>query len=174
MVLVLLGIAGCLIWRVTAINQFDLVVFGNPFDHWWRIFSASFIYDNTGYAFVALTVIAIYGSLTERRHGPVIVVALALIGGAGGLAVAGRASGGLFMGGNGAALALLSSWAVPDLIRLARKQDFDGDLIGTGVLAGVLVLMPIAAPNASWVAAGVGAGAGLILGLLLTRIHHTA
>jgi len=115
---------------------------------------------------------AIYGSLIERRHGAVVLLALALIGGAGGLALAGRASGDVFMGGNGAALALLCAWAVPDLSRLLRKHDFDGDLIGTGVLATVIALMPLAAPRASWVAAGVGAGAGLALGFLLDRIHH--
>jgi membrane associated rhomboid family serine protease len=172
--LVLLGIVGCLIWRTSAINISNLVVFGNPVDQWWRVFTAPFVYDNTGYAFVALAIIAIYGWLMERRYGPVMVIALALVGGAGGIAVAGRASSSLFMGGNGMALALLGAWVVPDLVRLVQKRDFDGDLIGTGVLAGVMVLMPLAAPHASWVAAGVGAGAGLILGFLLTRIHHAS
>jgi hypothetical protein len=174
LLLVLAGIAGCLVWRTSAVNLSDLVVFGTPVHHWWRVFTAPFVYDNTGYAFVALTIIAIYGVLMERRHGPVIVVAIALIGGAGGLELAGRASQSLFMGGNGAALALLSAWAVPDLERLLRKRDFDGDLIGTGVLAAVIALMPLAAPHASWVAAGVGAGAGLGLGFLLTRIRRGA
>lgn len=170
--LVLLGIAGCLVWRTSAISLQNLVVFGNPESQVWRLFTAPFVYDNTGYAFVALLIIAIYGSLLERRYGPVVVLALAIGGGAGGLAVAGRASSDVFMGGNGAALALLCTWAMPDLTRLLSKRDFDGDLIGTGVLAMVMALMPLAAPHASWVAAGVGAGAGLGLGFLLTRIHH--
>lgn len=170
--LVALGIVGCLIWRTSAINISQLDVFGNPVNQWWRVFTAPFVYDNVGYAFVALTVIAIYGSLMERRHGPVVVIALALVGGAGGIALAGRASTSVIMGGNGAALALLSSWAIPDLGRLIGKRDFDGDLIGTGVLAAVMALMPLADSHASWIAAGVGAGAGLILGFLLARIHH--
>jgi membrane associated rhomboid family serine protease len=170
--LVLLGVVGCLIWRTSAVDISRLVVNGNPIDQWWRVFTAPFVYDNTGYAFVALGTIAIYGWLLERRYGSVMVIALVLLGGAGGIAVAGRASSSLFLGGNGAALALLCAWVVPDLMRLVSKRDFDGDLIGTGVLAGVLVLMPLAAPHASWVAAGVGAGAGLIFGFLLTRIHH--
>ena len=170
--LVLLGIAGCLVWRTSAVNLSDLYVLGNFEKQWWRVLTASFVYDNTGYAVVSLAIIAIYGSLMERRHGPVLVVALALAGGAGGLALASRASDGLFIGGNGMALALLCSWVVPDLRLLIRKHEYDGDLIGTGVLAAVVALMPVAAPHASWVAAGVGTGVGLTFGFLLARIHH--
>lgn len=167
----MLGLLGCLIWRTDAISINNLIIAGNPESQWWRVFTAPFIYDNTGYAFVALVIIALYGSLMESRHGPVVVIALALLGGSGGVALAGHESTAVIMGGNGAALALLCAWAVPDLLRLARKHDFDGDLIGTGVLAAVMALMPLAAPHASWIAAGVGAGAGLILGYLLARIH---
>jgi len=170
--LVLLGVIGTLIWRTSLLNPYDLVVFGNPVGEWWRVFTAPFVYDNTGYAVIALLVIAIYGWLMERRHGPVIVVALALAGGAGGVAVAARLSSNVFMGGNGAALALLCAWAVPDLVLLLRKRDYDGDLLGTAVLAGVIALMPLATVSASWVAAGVGIAVGLSFGWLLTRIHH--
>jgi membrane associated rhomboid family serine protease len=175
LVLVALGIVGCLIWRTSVISIFNLVALGNPTGQWWRVFTAAFVYDNTGYAVVALAIIAIYGTLMERRHGPVAVIALALIGGAGGLALAWHLSNDHlflgFLGGNGAALALLSAWAVPDLVRLQRKHDFDGDLIGTGVLAGVITLMPLATTDASWVAAGVGVATGLVLGLMLMRLH---
>ncbi len=170
--LVLLGVAGCLVWRTSAISMLDIVVWNNPVSEWWRWFTAPFVYENTGYAFVALGIIAIYGSLLERRHGPVIVIALMLLGGVGGIAIAGQASSDLIMGGNGAALAMLCAWAVPDLILLTGKRDYDGDLLGTAVLAGVIALMPVAAPQASWVAAGVGAVVGLVFGFLLTRIHH--
>ncbi len=88
--LVLLGVVGTLIWRTSLISPLDLVVYGNPASQWWRVFTAPFVYDNTGYAVIALLIIAIYGWLMERRHGPVVVVALALVGGAGGLAVAGK------------------------------------------------------------------------------------
>ena len=172
LVLVALGVVGCLVWRTSIISIFSLVAFGNPAGQWWRVFTAPFAYDNTGYAVVALAIVAIYGTLMERRHGPVVVIALALIGGAGGLAVAWHLSNShLFLGGNGAALALLSAWAVPDLLRLLRKHDFDGDLIGTGVLAAVIALMPLATADASWVAAGVGTATGLVLGLPLARLH---
>jgi membrane associated rhomboid family serine protease len=170
--LVLLGVVGTLLWRTSFFNPYDLVVYGNPVGQWWRVFTAPFVYDNTGYAVIALMIIALYGWLMERRHGPVVVVALALAGGAGGLAVAGRLSSNVYMGGNGAALALLCAWAVPDLVLLLRKHDYEGDLLGTAVLAGVIALMPLATLSASWAAAGVGIAVGLAFGWLLTRIHH--
>jgi membrane associated rhomboid family serine protease len=174
--LVLLGVAGTLIWRTTLFATYNLVIVGSPAHQWWRVLTAPFVYDNTGYAVLSLLVIAIYGWLMERRHGPVMVIAIALIGGAGGLALAGIVGVPTdivgYMGGNGAALALLCAWVVPDLIQLLRKHDFDGDLLGTAVLAVVIALMPLAEPTASWVADGVGIGAGLVLGLLLRRIHH--
>ncbi|MGH2860467.1 MAG: rhomboid family intramembrane serine protease [Solirubrobacteraceae bacterium] len=170
--LVLLGVAGTLIWRTSLLTKFNLIIMGSPGHQWWRVFTAPFIYDNTGYAVLTLLVIAIYGWLMERRHGPGLVIALALIGGAGGLALAAVASKtGAYMGGNGAALALLCAWAAPDLTLLLRKHDFDGDLLGTAVLAAVIALMPLAEPAASWVADGVGVVAGLALGQLLRRIH---
>jgi membrane associated rhomboid family serine protease len=170
--LVLLGIAGCLVWRTSAVNLVNLVVIGHLQSSWWHWLTAPFVYDNTGYAFVALTIIAIYGSLLERRHGPVVVAALALAGGVGGMALAGQATDTVALGGNGAALALLCAWVVPDLIDLSHKREVDGDMLATGVLAAVIVLMPIAATDASWIAAGVGVVAGLALGYVLARVHH--
>jgi len=170
--LVVLGVAGCLVWRNSTVHLSDLVVIGHARHSWWHVLTAPFVYDNTGYAFIALAIIAIYGSLLENRHGPVVVAALALGAGAGGLALAGEASTSVALGGNGAALALLSAWAVPDLIDLARKREIDGDLIATGVLAVVIALIPLAAPDASWVAGGVGLAAGLALGYVLARVHH--
>jgi membrane associated rhomboid family serine protease len=171
--LVLLGVAGTLLWRTTLFGQSDLIIFGDPGNQWWRLFTAPFIYDNTGYAILTLLVIGIYGWLMERRHGPVMVIALALIGGAGGLGLtAAMTTDAVYMGGNGAALALLCAWAVPDINLMLRKHDFDGDLLGTAVFAGVIALMPLAEPAASVIADGVGIVAGLALGELLTRIHH--
>lgn len=170
--LVLLGVIGTLLYRTTLFAPTQLVVIGHPAGQWWRVFTAPFIYDNTGYAILTLLTIAIYGWLMERRHGPVLLVALTLAGGAGGLAVAGNLSTGIFMGGNGAALALLCAWVVPDLTLLSRKRDYEGDLLGTGVLFGVMALMPLAATSASPLAGAVGVVIGLSLGWLLTRIHH--
>jgi membrane associated rhomboid family serine protease len=174
--LVLLGVAGALIWRTTLFATYNLVIVGSPGNQWWRVFTAPFVYDNTGYAVLSLLVIAIYGWLMERRHGPVMVIAVALVGGAGGLAlawIAGAPADSVgYMGGNGAALALLCAWVVPDLTALLGKHDFEGDLLGTAVLAVVIALMPLAEPTASWVADGVGIGAGLLLGLLLRGVRH--
>jgi len=170
--LVLLGVIGTLIYRTSIFSPFDLVVAGSPSHQLWRVFVSPFVYDNTGYAIITLLIIAVFGWLLERRHGPVVVVALVLIGGAGGVAVTGELSNGAFLGGNGAALALLCAWAVPDLSLLLGKHDYDGDLLGTGVLAAVMALMPLAAPSASPIAAAVGVAAGLLAGLLLTRTEH--
>jgi hypothetical protein len=169
--LVILGFLGCLIWRTGAVNVGNLVILGHLESQWWRTFSAPFVYFNTGYAFVALGMVALYGTLLERRYGAIVVLALFLIGGVGGMAVGGIATSLIIGGGNGAALAMVAAWAVPDLGRLVHKEEFDGDLIGTAVLAVVLILMPLATSEASWVTAGVGAGAGLALGYLLARIH---
>jgi membrane associated rhomboid family serine protease len=169
--LVILGFFGCLIWRTGLVNVGNLVIVGHLESQWWRTFSAPFIYFNTGYAFVALGMVALYGMLLERRYGAIVVLALFLIGGVGGVAVGGIATSAIISGGNGAALAMAGAWAVPDLTRLVRKEEFDGDLIGTAVLAVVLILMPLAAVEASYVVAGVGAAAGLALGYLLSRIH---
>lgn len=171
--LVLLGVVGTLIWRTTLFTKFNLIIVGNPGNQWWRVFTAPFVYDNTGYAVLTLLVIAIYGWLMERRHGPVMVIFLALVGGSGGLGLAATQSSlGVYMGGNGAALALLCAWVVPDLSLMLRKHDYGGDLLGTAVLAVVVALMPLAEPTASWVADGVGIVGGLVLGDLLRRIHH--
>jgi membrane associated rhomboid family serine protease len=178
--LLILGVIGCLVWRTSIVNVEQIVVRNHLESQWWRTFSSPFVYTNTAYAFVALAAIALYGTLMERRHGPIVVLALFLIGGVGGVAVGGLASPGVIVGGNGAALALLTAWAVPDLLRLARKQEIDGDMLATAVFALVLILMPLATGGllaslllgqASWAAGGVGVAAGLLLGYLLAKIH---
>jgi hypothetical protein len=74
------------------------------------------------------------------------------------------------LGGNGAALALLVAWAIPDLLELRRGGEIDGDLIGTAVFGAVVALMPLAVPEASWVADVVGVLAGAGVGLVLARV----
>lgn len=171
-VLVIGGLVGCLLWRTGAVALHDVAVYNGLQFRWWRVFTAAFTYDNTGYAFVALTIIALYGTLLEHRHGPTIVIALFLIGGVGGLAVATELfKGSVFMGGNGAALALLVAWAMPDLRAKLKHIDYEGDLLGTAVLAVVIGLMPVAATEASAVAGGVGIATGLLVGYPLARIR---
>ena len=54
-VLVLLGMVGCVMWR-TGLGGMtsNLIIVGKPGTQWWRLFTAAFTYDNTGYAFVTL------------------------------------------------------------------------------------------------------------------------
>ena len=51
-----------------------VVILGKPGAHWWRLLTAPFTYNNTGYAFVTLGAIALFGWLLERRHGPPVIV----------------------------------------------------------------------------------------------------
>jgi membrane associated rhomboid family serine protease len=146
----------------------DLAIVGRPSGEWWRVVSAPFAYVNTGYALAALLTIAIFGWLLERRHGHVALAAVLLAGGAGGMALAAVAeTAPLAAGGNGAALAVLCAWAVPDLIERRRGGETDSDLIGVAVFAGVVALLPLAAREADWVAGLGGAATGLLGGLAL-------
>jgi hypothetical protein len=170
-VLVILSLVGCLLWRTGLIGFGTVAVVGKPGHHLWRLVTASFVYNNTGYAFVTIGAIALYGWLMELRHGPLAVIALYLIGAVGGLAVAAALyTFPIAGGGNGGALALLCAWAVPDLLALRHGEEIDGDLIGTAVIAAVIALMPIAAPEANWVAGGVGTVVGLLFGVPLARL----
>lgn len=169
--LVVLGIAGCLVWRTSALSLAQLVVVGPVGSQWWRLLSAPLVYNNTGYAIIALGTIALFGTLLERRHGPAVLVALFILGGVGGMALAARFSDQVALGGNGIALAFLVAWAMQDLLALRRHEEIDGDLIGTGVLGAVVALMPLVAPDANWICDGAGVVAGTLVGYPLARIH---
>jgi len=155
--------------NVVGLGQLTVV---GPLDHnEWRIFTAPFAYDNSGYAFVALLAIAIFGWLVERRHGPLAVVALILAGGAGGFAVAASLDAfAIALGGNGAALALLVAWAMPDLRETRRGREVDGDLLGAAAFAIVLLLLPVAVETADALAGATGVVAGALLGYPLARL----
>ena len=169
--LLVAGLVGCLLWRTGLVKFADIAVVGKPGGHWWRIVTASFTYANTGFAFVTLGTIALYGWLLERRHGPVPVLALYALGGIGGVAVAAAIYAfPIVQGANGAALALLVAWALPDLLAVRGGEEIEGDLLGTAVIAAVVALMPLAVTDASWVADGVGVVAGLVVGLPLARV----
>ncbi len=170
--LVLLGFVGCLIWRTSLLDLRNLAVIGPPGADWWKLFTAPFTYDNTGYAFVCLATIALYGTLLERRHGPLPVIALFLIGGVGGTAVTAAVySAPVVLGGSGAALAMLVAWAIPDLLSLRAGEEIDGDLLGTAAIAIVVALMPLAVTDSSWIANAVGAAGGLVVGYPLARLR---
>jgi membrane associated rhomboid family serine protease len=171
-VLVLAGLVGCLLWRTGVVDVRHIAIFEKPGAHWWRLVTSSFIYRNTGFAFATIGAIALYGWLLERRHGPLPVLALFLVGGVGGIAVTAAVyPDPVVMGANGAALALLIAWAVPDLLSLRAGEEIEGDLIGTAAIAAVVALMPLAVTDASWIADGVGVLAGLAIGLPLARLQ---
>ena len=166
--LVLAGIAGCLVWRTSALSLAQIAIIGNPGQQWWRLVTAAFTYDNVGLAFAVLGSVAIYGSLLERRHGPLAVLSLFGAGAIGGLGITALVyPAPVALSGNGGALALLGAWSTPQLVALARGESIDADLIGTAVIAAVVILMPLAAPHASWVAGGFGLALGLALGFPL-------
>src|SRR5437868_3009647 len=52
--LVLLGLVGCLLWRTGLFAEDQAIVSGRPGAHWWRLITAPFIYDNVGMALVCL------------------------------------------------------------------------------------------------------------------------
>jgi membrane associated rhomboid family serine protease len=109
--------------------------------------------------------------LLERRHGPLPGLLLFVLGGAGGAALSARFTNQVILGGNGAALALLTAWALPDMLAVRRGQDIDGDLIGTAVIAAVLALMPLAVIDASWLSDAAGVAAGVLIGLPLAKLR---
>jgi membrane associated rhomboid family serine protease len=169
MALVLLSLFGYLVLSV--VDPGEIAVAGPVGGEWWRVVSTLFLYGNAWYELAAVLAIGIFGWLLEMRHGPFVVVALFVLCGAGGAALTAVVDPTpLAVGGNGAALGLLCAWAVPDLLARARGEEYDGDLLGTLVIAALLIAMSAATREASIIAAGTGAVAGLVVGLVLTRV----
>jgi membrane associated rhomboid family serine protease len=151
---------------------------------WWRLLTANFIYGdlyhsiadsspfaNTVYALVALGAIAVFGSGLERRRGPLVVLALFLAGGAGGMAVASALGSASLAagGGNAAALALLAAWAAPDLLARRRGEDSEADGLGLLAIAALLLALPLATDLANPIAGVVGGVIGLFVGAVLAQ-----
>ena len=146
-------------------------------DDIWRWFVTPFLHaDQLGYAFVALIPVGIFGTLLERRFGPLPVVALFVLCGAAGSALSvlaetppllDDAPGYVVMGANGAALGMLCAWLVNDRMAARRGDDRENDLLGVYVIAVVLVLLSLTTEEANIAAAVGGALAGALLGLAL-------
>jgi hypothetical protein len=151
----------------------EMTIFGPLNGDWWKLFTSLFAYGNGLYAFVTLVAIALFGTLMERRHGPVVVLALFLgVGAAGALAASAVYTLAIVSGGNAGALALLAAWAVPDLREARAGGDYDGDLLGVAAIAALLLAMPFAATGASWLATVTAGALGLLFGLGLDRSEH--
>ncbi len=161
-------------WRGGFVELAKLVVIGPLNGDWWKLFTSQFAYANGLYEFVALVATAIFGWLLERRHGPAVVLALFLGAGATGALVATAVySDAVVSGANGAALALLAAWAIPDLEAARAGLDYDGDLLGVAAIAAVLLALPFAQAQASWLAGLTGGVVGLIVGLGLARVRRS-
>ena len=149
-------------------------------DEVWRWFVTPFLHaDQLGYAFVALVPVAIFGTLLERRFGPLAVIAVFVLSGAAGAGLAATletpplltdAPVWNVMGANGAALGMLCAWLVDDRLAARRGDDRENDLLGVYVIAAVLVLLSLTTEEANIAAAVGGAVAGSLLGLLLPQV----
>lgn len=169
-VLTVLSIVGYLL--LFLVDRVSVAVDGPIDGGWWRVATSPFLYQNTWAQLAAVTAIALYGWLLERRHGPVVVILLFALGGMGGTALAVVASDNpVVLGGNGAALALLGAWAVPLVLARRRGDEDEADLLGTAVMAAVIFLLPVASYFTSIVASVTGAVAGILAGLLLARVR---
>jgi membrane associated rhomboid family serine protease len=149
------------------------VLLTDPIDgEWWRLVTSLFIYGSTGYEVAALAAVAIFGILLERRHGWWAPLAVFLIGGGLGMLLAVSVDEfTVALGGNGAALALLAAWAMPDILSRRKGREDDADLLGVLAIASLLVLLPVATEDAHALA-GLGGGiAGIVMGLGLARLR---
>ncbi len=168
-----LVLAGCVIWilaHARPLTELELMLFVPLHGDWWRLLSSLFVYLSGWFAFVTLTAVALFGWLLERRHGPAVTLAVFFGGGVtGALAVLATHEIAIVSGGNGAALALLAAWAVPDLQAIRAARYYEGDLLGAAAFAAVLLAIPLGAPEASWLAGVTGGLIGLVLGFGLSR-----
>src|SRR5579863_587388 len=180
-------IATAIVWvatRAAWLSASQWVILGrfHVASQWTHLLTAPFTYFYAGsganltgsgvYQFATLLGVAIFGWLLERRHGPLPVALLFLVGAVGGTlvgALSQNSDTNVIAGSGGGALALLCAWAVPDLLARRAGRDYEGDLLGAGVIALALLAMPLARPEASPVAAGVGIVSGYFGGLALSR-----
>jgi membrane associated rhomboid family serine protease len=174
--LILAGVLSILLFR--ADPTVDLGYLRVPIaEEPWRFFVAPFLFgDQVGYAFVTLVAVGVFGTLLERRFGPLPVIAVFVLSGAAGMAlVALIETPPLFtdtevffaFGANGSALGLLCAWLVDDRLAARRADERDNDLLGVYVIAIVLVLLSLAEEVANVGAAVGGAITGALLGMTL-------
>jgi hypothetical protein len=188
--LIAVAILAYLALFANAFSPLDVIIVGPIDGDWWKLVTAPFVSYGQGsvlggggnavlaggaYQFATLLAIGIFGWLLERRHGPFVVIAIAIVAGAGGMFVAQQIESiALAAGANGMALGLLCAWAVPDLLAWRRSAPYDGDLLGTGVIAAVLLLMPVMVDTADPYAGVTGAVIGLLVGFPLARVAQRA
>ena len=171
--LVAAGCGGWIAWHARHVIYAEMAIIGPLHGDWWKLFTSQFAYFHGLYAFVTLLTIGIFGWLMEQRHGPALVLALFLGGGAAGALVATAVYPfPVVAGGNAGALALLAAWAAPDLLAARRGSHYEGDLLGAGALAALLLAMPWAQGEGSWLAGVTGGAVGLVVGLGLAGLRE--
>ena len=171
--LILVVVVASLVFTTNPLLTSEVGLMGPLEGEVWRLFATPFVHGTSlGYGFVTMVATGIFGTHLERRFGPVAVVAVFLLAGVAGAALALGTGLAPALGANGAALGLLCAWLVDDRRAAARGDDRANDLIGVGVVAAVLALLSLAAPDASISAAIGGAAAGALCGLLLTTLRR--
>ena len=168
--IVAVSAAAWIAWHAEPLAYIEMAIIGPLHGNWWKIFTSQFAYEDGLYAFLTLATIAIFGWLLERRHGPLVVLALFIgAGSVGALLATAVYRSPIVSGGNGGALALLMAWAAPDLVSAGRRTYYEGDVLGAAAVAALLLAIPYARPEASWLAGVTGAAIGLLFGLGLRR-----
>jgi membrane associated rhomboid family serine protease len=169
-VLIVAALLATLVTSTGQLGNYDLGGIYIPLESgdWWRIATTPFLYSNGGYEFVALVSIGIFGTLVERRFGAFAVLAIFMLAGAGGAALAVTLDDFPVLGGNGAALGLLTAWFVDDRLSARRGTDRENDLLGVYVIFALLLLIPAADPSASFYAGLGGAAIGAVAGAVIS------
>ncbi len=165
--LVTAGCAGWVLVHARPSIYANATVSGPLEGKWWRLLTSPFLYGNGGYAFVALVACALFGTLLERERGPVVVLVLFFAAAVSGeLLELALDNVPLATGANGAALALLTAYAAPQVLA-ARAGDEHSDLLGIGAIALLLLAVPAVVAEESWVSglAGIAIGAPVGVGL---------
>jgi membrane associated rhomboid family serine protease len=169
--LVLIALAVVLVVATGRVSTYDAGGIYGPLDgDYWRLITTPFVYATSGpfYAFVALVATAVFGTLIERRFGSVVAVLIFLGAGAAGAYLAVELEDFPALGGNAAALGLLTAWLVDDRLSARRGADRGNDLIGVGAFAAVLLLLPAADTHASVFAGLGGAAVGAVVGAVIS------
>ena len=171
--LIVVAVLAALVVTTNPLLTNEIGVIGALGNEPWRLFSTPFVHGTSlGYGFVTMLATGIFGIHLERRFGRLAPVAIFLLAGSGGAALAATAGFTPALGANGAALGLLCAWLVDDRRAAARGEDRGNDLIGVAVIAAVLLMLSVAEPDASIAAAVGGALAGALCGLLLTVVRR--
>jgi membrane associated rhomboid family serine protease len=173
LLLIAIAVVATLVVSTGAAAALDFGLLGALGGQPWRLVTTPFVHgSNIGYGFVTMLATGIFGMHLERRFGLLAPIAIFLLAGAAGAALA-LATGLLpALGANGAALGLLAAWLVEDRRAATRGNDRGNDLIGVWVIAAVLALLSLAEPDASIAAAVGGAAAGAVCGLILSLLRR--